>query len=511
MDSAASREATDCFLALVTQRFGLQFDEGKCGFLAGILRQRMQETGQQQASLYFAFLASDAGAREWDVLAEQLTVAETYFFRNRDQFRALREAVLPALFHAKSHCRRLRILSAGCASGEEAYSIAMLIDRHFAEFAGWEIEILGVDVNPTVIAKAARGCYPAWSLRETPDEYKNHYFQMEGREYKLDKAICAAVKFETRNLAGDEPGFWPRRCFDLVCCRNVIMYFRPEVARSVVVKVGQALTPGGYLFLGHAETLRGISSDFHLCHTHETFYYKLREDAPISAAQEHLHYTEPPLAPVPLTLEADASWVNTIQHASERIASLARKPGQVQQPAIASAPVLATAGRQDLSEALSLLTQERYEAALQTMEALPPDTRQDADAQLLHAVLLTNAGQLEAADRLCQQILAMDEMNAGAHYLKALCDEHRKDRHSAVEHDHAACYLDPWFAMPHFHLGIMARRAGELETARRELSAALLLLLREDASRILLFGGGFDRDALTALCRAELHAAGGTA
>ena len=160
---------------------------------------------------------------------------------------------------------------------------------------------------------------------------------------------------------------------------------------------------------------------------------------------------------------------------------------------------------------MELLVQERFAEALESFHALSQETRQDADAQLLHAVLLTNAGQLDKAEGICGEILENDEMNAGAHYLMALCREHRGDRPSASEHDQAATYLDSGFAMPHFHLGLMARRSGDLDTARRELATALPMLLCEDASRILLFGGGFNRDALVALCRAELHAAGGSA
>jgi chemotaxis protein methyltransferase CheR len=124
-------------------------------------------------------------------------------------------------------------------------------------------------------------------------------------------------------------------------------------------------------------------------------------------------------------------------------------------------------------------------------------------------VLLTNRGELPEAQRVCQQVLELDELNAGAHYLMALCREHAGDRDGAIEHDQAATYLDSAFAMPHLHLGLVAKRSADLQTARRELAHALPLLAREDASRILLFGGGFTRGALVEFCRAELHASGG--
>ncbi len=134
----------------------------------------------------------------------------------------------------------------------------------------------------------------------------------------------------------------------------------------------------------------------------------------------------------------------------------------------------------------------------------------DPDAQLLRAVLLTSCGQLEEAERVCAHLLRLDELNAGAHYLAALCREHAGDRVGAREHDEAAAYIDPGFAMPRLHMGLLAKRAGDLESARRELGQAEILLQREDPSRILLFGGGFRREGLIQLCRAELRACGGS-
>ena len=129
---------------------------------------------------------------------------------------------------------------------------------------------------------------------------------------------------------------------------------------------------------------------------------------------------------------------------------------------------------------------------------------------LLRAVLLTTSGDVAGAERVCARILERDELNAEAHYLRALCREHAGDVAAAADHDRYALYLDPTFSMPRLHLGLLAKRAGDLELARRELSRALVLLAGEEGSRILLLGGGFTRDALLEVCRAELGACGGT-
>ncbi len=133
------------------------------------------------------------------------------------------------------------------------------------------------------------------------------------------------------------------------------------------------------------------------------------------------------------------------------------------------------------------------------------------DALLLRAVLLTISGDPREAERVCARLFALDELNAEAHYVMALCREHARDLAGAADHDHYALYLDPTFAMPRLHLGLMASRARQPEVARRELARALALLAGEDVSRLLLLGGGFRREALAALCASELRACGGEA
>jgi chemotaxis protein methyltransferase CheR len=160
---------------------------------------------------------------------------------------------------------------------------------------------------------------------------------------------------------------------------------------------------------------------------------------------------------------------------------------------------------------MELLKKERFADALDLLGCLPVESEQDADALLLRAALLTHHGDLSAAETVCAQLLGQDELNTGAHYLLALCRESAGDRQRALEHYRSAIYLDPGFAMPRLHLGLMARRDGDRDVAIRELRQALVLLKREDASRLLLFGGGFGREALIALCRAELISAGGAA
>jgi chemotaxis protein methyltransferase CheR len=505
LKAAIDRTEVDGFRKLIARRLGILFDDTKLDYLAGVLRGRIQARGDGHEGSYLASLSgsSDSG-EEWRILAEMLTVAETYFFRYWDHFRAFVEVVLPEYTDGSGRLRELRILSAGCASGEEPYSLAIVV---------------GIDVNPAVIQRAIRARYSPWSLRDTPPDLRARYFRPEGREFALNEEVRSSARFEVRNLIEPDDSFWRPASFDVVFCRNVTMYFTPVATREVMACLRRSLAPGGYLFLGHAETLRGVADGFGLKHTHGTFYYKLRGDAespgPAGATAVPSPRDSSSLRTAGL-LESSGSWFDLIQRASDRIAVLARSSGSADRaeevPVPREAPSRAAAGTRpawDLSPAVELLRQERFGDALGLLSALPPDSNEDPDAQLLRAVILTNGGDLSGARAACLQILRADELHAGAHYLMALCLEHEGAREAAMEHDQTAAYLDPTFAMPRFHLGLLARRRGALEIARRELEQALSLLAREDSARILLFGGGFSRDALIDLCRGELRTCGG--
>ncbi|MFN8560281.1 MAG: CheR family methyltransferase [Anaerolineae bacterium] len=465
-----------------------------------MLHARLEKTGEA-VTTYLARLESQTSGEEWSALGELLTVPETYFFRHYDQFRAFAEVALPDRMRAARASGWLSILSAGCASGEEAYSLAVLA-REVTGGAGWNISVVGVDINPAVIRKAIDGRYSARALRQTSPEMQQKLFGQQHHDYALDGSIRSTVRFEVRNLADDDPTFWRPEAFDVIFCRNVIIYFSPEQAQALISRFARALAPGGYLFLGHAENLRGLSQDFHVCHTHDTFYYRRRARDEI-ARKPPVLAADPLSMPTPLeaVLDGDVSWVEAIRDSAERVQSLAQKPA-------ARAPA-SDKPRWSLAPAFDLLRNERYHEALDAVRGLPAEAANDVDAVLLQAVLCAHSGRLDEAEQVCRHLLTLDEMNAGAQYVLALCCEGAGDTAAAISHDQTAIYLDPGFAMPHLHLGLLARRSAELETARGELQQALTLFQREELSRLLLFGGGFGREALLALCRAELVACGG--
>jgi chemotaxis protein methyltransferase CheR len=493
------------FRQAVASCLGLRFDDAKLGFLGDLLGRRLDATGQP-AEQYLYCLETAAGTDEISALAQELTVSETYFFRYGDQLRAFAELVVPDRMAAQAGSKSLRILSAGCASGEEAYSLAVLVRQ--AVDPSWAVSILGVDVNPVIVARAVAGRYSAWALRETPTHVRQEWFKSDGREFVLDESLRAAVRFEVRNLAHADLQLWQPESYDIVFFRNVLMYFTQEQGEAVIARIGRALKPGGYLFLGHAETVRGLSGDFHLQHTHETFYYQRKDDS-VPAASRSTAPSSCGLMPTIVAAVAGAgTWVDAIAKATGRIEALAGSVSPSSLTQSASSP-LPPVPAWDLGLALQLLREERFTDALEMMQCLPPESERDADVLLLSAALLTHRGRLAEAEGVCKRLLDVDELNAGAHYLLALCREGVGDGAGAVYHDQAAIHLDPGFAMPHLHLGLLARRAADRPGAQRALGQALRLLQREDGSRLLLFGGGFGRETLVALCRTELIGSGG--
>ncbi|HEY2509790.1 MAG TPA: protein-glutamate O-methyltransferase CheR, partial [Polyangiaceae bacterium] len=317
--------------AIVARRLGLAFDETKTSMLEELLERRARRV-DQSVDGFLAALEGGA-SRQLRELVPELTVGETYFFRNSDQLRAFAETVLPERMRARGADRRLRVLSAGCASGEEAYSLSILLHEHLKE-PSWEASVLAVDANPAALERAARARFSAWALRETPPDVERRWFKADGRELVLIDAARTRVTFAERNLAEEDAQLWAPATYDVVFCRNVLMYFTPESARRVVERIERSLVPGGYLFLGHAETLRGLSGDFHLCHTHGTFYYRRRDglEGQVTPPSPSTNG-----APDPPPTADGASWAERIRSASDRIETLTA-PRRPSTPVPSAAP-----------------------------------------------------------------------------------------------------------------------------------------------------------------------------
>ncbi|GBD06619.1 Chemotaxis protein methyltransferase Cher2 [bacterium HR21] len=263
------------FRELIYQLSGIYVADNRRYFLKTRLLRRMQVLGLSSFEEYFALLTEPGpdAARERQELLNSIVVVETHFFRSPEHFTALVRSVLPELAARRHH---LRLWSAGCATGEEAYSLAMVVHREFLPaFPGVQVEILGTDLSSEAIATAQAGRYFPPSLHGMPAEYRP-YLQESGGEYRVVPEIRALVRFAVLNLL-EEASVRSMAPVDVLFCRNVLLYFSPEVRKRVASHLVDALAPGGYLFVGATETLTGITDAVQLVHFVRTLAYRKPE------------------------------------------------------------------------------------------------------------------------------------------------------------------------------------------------------------------------------------------
>lgn len=264
---------------LVSERLGIWFGPESRSSLERRLRERLGVRGLTSFGDYYQLLKySPLGAEEWDEAADILTTHETYFFREDYQLRAFQHELLPAL--ASGARRRIQVWSAGCSTGEEAYTIAMLVLESKLFDAGWEVRVHGSDLSKRCIAAARRGVYGAASFRTTTDEMRERWFvPSPDGSYGVAPSARSMCHFAQMNLLDEERTHLVGRC-DVIFCRNVVLYFDAPARRRVIEMFYERLVPGGVLLLGHAESLLNVSTAFELLHLKEDLVYRKPLSAP---------------------------------------------------------------------------------------------------------------------------------------------------------------------------------------------------------------------------------------
>lgn len=499
------------FVELVEELLGIECAPWQIERLPSLLRERAQKGRHADVATYLRSLSmAKRSSDELSALAEELTVGETYFFREPKQLDVMIAVAIPALLSNKRRSPGpLRILSAGCSSGEEAYSIALSLRHRADERTAAEAQIVGVDMNPAALQKAREAIYSSWSLRSTPDAVRDRWFSPKGQGARLRPEIGSMVKFERRNLLLDDPAFFRPGAFDIVFCRNVTIYFSPAATRKVVGALERSITPGGFLFLGHSETLRGLSDEFDLMQSHETFYYQKKDLArPGTVPRPNSPIGDPAAALSSAALPAEAppelgmdAWMKAILRSSARIEAATKK---LEETSSKDTP----APQAQLNKALELFQAERFDEALVLLRSSRDKGALGPLADILRAVICVNLGLFAEAEAACAPLRFDEARGASAHYILGLCCEHEGNPERAANHLRSAIHLDPTFAMPYIRLGRLARASGDIDEARATLRRAADLIARERPDRILLFGGGFQRSALLELCRAEIQACG---
>jgi chemotaxis protein methyltransferase CheR len=258
---------------LFSSRIGIQFGPESRFAMERRLRERLAILKLTTFAEYYQYLRFNPGAPgEWEEAIELLTTNETYFFREDYQLRSFKNEVLPVLIAQAKGRKRLSIWSAGCSTGEEVYTIAILLIET-AALAGWELRVYGSDLSKRCIAAARRGVYGAASFRAMPEDYRRRHFVEKADGFYVTERVRALCHFGQMNLLDAEKARLLGRA-DAVFCRNVMIYFDPYSRKRVIDIFVERLYPGGVLLLGHSESLLNVSTAFELLHLKEDLVYK---------------------------------------------------------------------------------------------------------------------------------------------------------------------------------------------------------------------------------------------
>ncbi|MBF0315463.1 MAG: protein-glutamate O-methyltransferase CheR [Oligoflexia bacterium] len=241
------------------------FEEKKDYYLINRLQQRMSELGIISFNEYYKTLIFEDRSKELQSFIESITINETYFFRDFPQLQGFAEKVLPAYLEQKRKKFNsvLKVWSAACSTGEEAYTLSIILQEMIEDYAHWSVSVEATDIDRNVIGHAEKGIYSERSMKDTPEAYRKKYFVPMGEEWQVSKLKKHPIDFKTLNFT-DKEAMKKMRNFDVIFCRNVLIYFDDQSRKSVVNLLYDSLIPGGHLFLGHSENIGRITAAFEL-------------------------------------------------------------------------------------------------------------------------------------------------------------------------------------------------------------------------------------------------------
>ena len=262
------------FRDFIHDECGLFFADNKMAFLSSRIGKRLAATGIGGFYRYYRYLKQRGMEHDDELLQllDELTINETSFFRNRPQFEVLEQLVLPELIERKNAAgeRGFRIWSAGCSTGEEPYSIAMSVLEQLPTRRPWDVRVYASDLSLSVLERATLGTYPESKLEDMAPARQRRFFEACPDGFRVRDDVRRLVVYDFHNLK-HENGLGD---LDIVFCRNVLIYFDPDEQQKVVNKLIRALRPGGYLFLGHSESVQGVSSELEFVHHRRGTAYK---------------------------------------------------------------------------------------------------------------------------------------------------------------------------------------------------------------------------------------------
>lgn len=435
------------FRDLIANETGLYFPEKKRadlerGVLEGLARSKFESVEE-----YFAALSENPANGEMAGLVTLLTIGETYFYRDEGQFHLLQREVLPKLITERvATTRRLRVWSAGCSTGEEPYSLAIILRELVPYIDTWDVQILATDINRKSLEQAREGCYGDWSFRTMPDEWLDKYFFLSSSNtYYISETIKSAVRFEHLNLKDNVyPSFLNRTVdIDLIVCRNVAIYFNQDTTNQIMDRFSCSLIDGGWLLMGASDPIPPANKFWARNHSGVFIYQK--KTAGIDPRQRERKNRER----------------RTTGTAGGRLGS---RPIKLPAPdPIAESPTLLEMGQPVL--------------AAGKLEAKLKDEPQAVEALYLLAKAELAQANLSKSRALAEQAIALDKLNVKTYYLLSTIYQAMDEDHKAIEALKKAVYLDKEFIPGHFSLACLYQRQGNPGLAGKGFKNVIKLMI----------------------------------
>jgi chemotaxis protein methyltransferase CheR len=423
----------------IAVEIGLNVPEDRWSRLNNAIMAAVRQSGRSDPEAWIeSLLTSPWKSSDLDLLVSHLTVGETYFFRDSHSFDILEKRLLPELIRSRQgRDQRLRIWNAGCCTGEEPYSVAILLSRLISDLKAWDITILATDINRQFLQKASDGFYSRWSFRRTPGWVKERYFKprKDGR-LEIVPHIKDLVTFAYLNLAADVyPSLSNNTVgMDLILCRNVLMYFTADCAGRVVANLHRSLNEGGWLMVTPTEMSCVPRAQFGAVDFKGGIFQK-----------------------------------GTVQKAEVKVAEAKTEVAGSARP-----------GSSSVSSSLRRRAGAKPDAAVLAKRC-------------------ANDGRLDDALSWCAKAIASDRLNPGLHYLLATILQEAGRIEEAVISLKRVLYLDPDFVLAHFSLGNLAREHGRQGDSERHFTHALELLCGYRQDDVLTESGGLTAGALAAM------------
>ncbi len=492
---------------IVAIRTGLHFSEERLKDMERGILSAASELGFSTPGACFDWLLSDSmSQKDIEILANFLTIGETFFYRDTKCFDAFREKILPELINLKSGERKdIRIWSAGCCTGEEPYTIAIILREVMHEISSWNINIRATDINSRFLKKAVDGVYSDWSFRDTPSHFRAHYFRSTGaRYYELLPEIRNMVDFSMLNLVDN---IYPSvinntNAMDVVFCRNVLMYFTAEQAVIVTKRLYNSISDNGYLIVSPSETSQVLFSQFEPVNINGLIFYKKSTASRLIANSDK---NELQSAIYESIMTSDERSRKSHFETNPDLPLAGRDSPEITETDIREedeGAILQPEKEYDsMSFALSLFRAGNYRETVKILLQYVEQEMNSAPGMILLSRAFANLGEFDDARRWCEKAINKEKLNAEYYHLLSVILIEQNERSLAEKYLHKALYSDPDYALAHFTLGILEKSQGRYEEAYRHFNNTLMILSRQLPDELIPGSDGMTAGSLAEIVR----------